>query len=120
MTFKKQIEEAEAASATAAADKERERNARLADLETISDKLERHLISQNPSEVGLELKRDKARMSLKSRDYTIIIDAGFEEYTGMVVVGYPPKIAQGSRQKLSTLDLVNAYILRIVRDNPPA
>jgi hypothetical protein len=55
------------AAATAAA--EQERKAKLAELGIIADKLEKHLISKNPSEVGLNFERDGARMKLKSRDY---------------------------------------------------
>jgi hypothetical protein len=55
--------------AAAAAVAEQERKAKLAELGIIADKLEKHLISQKPSEVGLNFERDGARMKLKSRDY---------------------------------------------------
>jgi hypothetical protein len=76
----------------------------FAELGIIADKLEKHLISKKPSEVGLNFEREGARMKLKSRDYTIIIDPGFREYTGMVVIGFPPQIARGSKRGLSTLE----------------
>jgi hypothetical protein len=73
------------------------------------------LVSKKPSEVGLNFEREGARMKLKSRDYTIIIDPGFREYTGMVVIGFPPQIAQGSKRGLSTLEDVDAYIREILQ-----
>jgi hypothetical protein len=117
VTFKKQMEAAEAARVATATEVEKERAAKLADLATIADKLEKHLISQNPSEVGLNFEREGMRMKLKSRDYTIIIDPGFREYTGMVLVGFPPQTARGSRRGLNTLEDVDAYILGIVQSN---
>ena len=117
MTFKKQMEEAEAARAATAAAAEQEKKAKLAELGIIADRLEKHLISQNPSEVGLNFEREGARMKLKSRDYTIIIDPGFREYTGMVSIGFPPEIAKGSKRGLKTLEDVDAYVLGIVQSN---
>jgi hypothetical protein len=92
-----------------------ERRAKLAGLGIIADKLEKHLISKKPSDVGLNFERDGARMKLKSRDYTIIIDPGFREYTGMVFIGFPPQIARGSKRGLSTLEDVDAYVLGILQ-----
>ena len=117
MTYKKQMEAAEAARVAASTEVEKETAAKLADLATIADKLEKHLISQNPSEVGLNFEREGMRMKLKSRDYTIIIDPGFREYTGLVLVGCPPQTARGSRRGLTTLEDVDAYILGIVQSN---
>jgi hypothetical protein len=67
--------------------------------------------------VGLNFEREGMRMKLKSRDYTIIIDPGFREYTGMVLVGFPPQKARGSRRGLNTLEDVDAYILGILQSN---
>ena len=101
--------------AAAAAAAEQERKAKLAELGIIADKLEKHLISKNPSEVGLNFERDGACMKLKSRDYTIIIEAGFREYTGMVFIGFPPQIARGPKRGLSNLEDVDAYVLGILQ-----
>jgi hypothetical protein len=115
VTFKKQMEAADAARVAAATEAEKERVAKLADLATIADKLEKHLISQNPSEVGLNFEREGMRTKLQSRDYKIMIDPGFREYTGTVLVGFPAQTALGSRRGLNTLEDVDAYILGIVQ-----
>ena len=118
MTFRKQIEEAKAKSDAEKVAAEEERNAKNLELKGIADKLEAHLIENKPDEVGLSFEREGARMKLKSREYTIVIDPGFREYIGMVLQGgFPPQIARGSRRGLNTLEDVDAYITGIVQNN---
>jgi len=116
MTFKQEIEKAEAAQAATAEAAEIERNNKSAELQTIADKLEQHLSDEDPSGVGLRLAREGSRMTLKSKDYTIVIDAGFQEYNAFVTSnGVPPQIARGSPRRLSTLPDVSAYVLDILQ-----
>jgi hypothetical protein len=115
MTFKMQIEQANAAKATAAENAAEQRTNKAEELAAIADRLETHLIEQKPAEVGLEMQRSGSRVRLKSTDYTIVIDAGFEEYTGTVLGGSPPQTIRGSRQRMATLDDVDAYIVAILQ-----
>jgi hypothetical protein len=116
MTFKEEIEKAAAAQATTAEAAELERNMKSAELQAIAEKLEQYLADEDPAGVGLELAREGSRMMLKSKDYTIVIDAGFQEYKAFVTShGVSPEIARGSPRRLSTLPDVSAYVLDILQ-----
>jgi len=116
MTFRQEIEKAEAARAATAEAAENERNKKSAELQAIADKLEQHLSNEDPAGVDLRLAREGSRIMLKSQDYTIVIDAGFQEYHAFVTSnGVSPEIARGSPRRLSTLPDVSAYVLDILR-----
>jgi hypothetical protein len=117
MTFKKKIDDSEATRKADAEAAESERAGKAAELVAIADRLEKHLSEQQPSEVGLELSRRGTRLELKSIEFAILINAGFKEYDAIVVSGHPPQPARGSRQKLATLDDVDAYVLGVLQQD---
>jgi hypothetical protein len=109
MTFREEIEKAAAAQAATAEAAEIERSKKSAELQVIADKLEQHLSDEDPAGVDMQLTRDGSRMMLKSKDYTIVIDAGFQQYNAFVTSnGVSPEIARGSPRRLSTLPDVSA------------
>jgi hypothetical protein len=117
MTFKQKLEESEAIKKADAEAAESERTSKAAELVSIANRLEEHLSDQQPSEVGLQLSRRGTRAELKSTEFAILIDAGFKEYKAVVVSGHPPQPVRGSRQKLATLDDVDAYVLGILQQD---
>jgi hypothetical protein len=116
MTFRQEIEKAAAARAATAEAAENERNKKSAELQAIADKLEQHLADEDPAGVGLQLAREGSRMMLKSKDYTIVIDAAFQEYKAFVTSnGVSSEMARGSPRRLSTLPDVSAYVRDILQ-----
>jgi hypothetical protein len=118
VTYKEQMNQQKADAAAAAAKSAEQQAAKQEELTSIADGLEAHLKANKPSEVGLTLARDKSRMRLSSDQFTIVIDAGYVEYTGMVLLqkqgSSAETIAPGSRIRLNTLADVDRYIIDIV------